>query len=505
MGNIPYVIDPRQFQFGERGTYVMNHGIHIWFNIGDLQMAANREALEYTPKTKKHIRVVVKEVVEKVAEEATDRVKSSKTYREACETYNTMKQEQIFRVFAGAGTAAKWKGQDVTGNILETVLPGRTYDAKLGDYVEETPPVKLQKVNLKRSYRSNQREWVLQQTWVDKLTVGKETILIEMDSPTKWKMKIEYYLDLKMQSGQHNQYGGGGVYIVAFQDDVTRDNAFKKWNLDEWEIVKVSDLPDPPDNFNPAACPTMSKEKKKKHTAKFFELKEDFATNPKRKSDNWELTDIDLDDDETEFIYISLDHFFPHMWKLRRSYWDLQFVLKCAGKLGITVDKLYGVKEKFMPKVGKMANWRLLGDVIFEAAQDAKTDLVASIARDESIRQAPHSLRPYVALVDNFPKGSPIRELVKFYAGLVKDSDKSTADEEIVKLMNMFGEDIRREAAKELDRLLEAVRQRYPLLEAFRIFPDGYHHALNPDQLDAVVQYVKIIEREYSEDEEDDF
>jgi len=510
MGNIPYIIDPRQFSFGERGTYVMNHGIHIWFNIGDLQMAANREALEYTPKTKKHIRVVVKEVVNKVAQQASTKVQDAKTYREACSIFNLMKRESIFKVFAGK-SGTDWNGEKVDGEILKTETPGQRWDLNLNQNVDIEPDTKLQKVYLQRSYRSNSREYTMQQTWVTGVAVTDDVTICELDVTTKWRVKLEYQLDIKRQAilastQRYSHYGSDGfIYLVAFKDDAERQAMYKKWHLDEWDIQKVSDLPDPPNTFVASATPTMSKTQKKKHTAKFFTLKDNFDTAPTRKSDNWDKENVDINDESEDRIYIILDHFFPHMWKLRRSYFDLEFVVQCAQKLGVDTKRIYGVKEGYVEKISENASWKKLSDLVFEACQKAKPDIITAISKDESIRQAPSSLRPYTKKKDRFPAGSPMRELLKFYDSLVADSNATGADEDIIKLMRMFGEDVRRKAAKELDRLLDAVRERYPLLTAFRIFPDGYHHTLYSEQLDAVVQYVEIIEKQFSEDDNDDF
>jgi len=98
-----------------------------------------------------------------------------------------------------------------------------------------------------------------------------------------------------------------------------------------------------------------------------------------------------------------------------------------------------------------------------------------------------------------------MRELLEFYLSLDKKGKAQKVNVNMIKLLKLAGHNVKREAAQELDRLLEAVRSRYPLLSAFKIFPDGFHHHLAESQLNAVVEYVEIIERELVEDEEDDF
>lgn len=507
MGGIPYKIDRNQFEFGQRGNYVLDHGVHIWFRIGDLQMAASREALEYTKKTSKHIRIVIKDVIDKIAEAALKKVGAAKTYREACLAHNTLKAESVYRHFVAA-QASQWNGEDVDGTILKTSIPDDRWDHKTQQQIKgETPDTKVQEVFLKRTYRGAADTWTLQQNWATEVDVFENTKIIELDTPTKWKVKVEYFLSQLQQDpaqAYHNRHGRG-VYIVAFVDDAEREKMVEKWHLDEWEIVQVSDLPDPPDNFKPSTGPKMTKTQKKKHTRKIFQLKDQFRTAPERKSDNWEHVDVDMDDDVDEKFFIEIESFFPILWGRRSNYGNVQFLISMVPELGLKVDEVYGLKPKAIEKVKDNKTWVRLDDRLTEEALAQKGVLLKAIAQEESLRQAPHSLKPYAEKTESFPKGSPMRELLEFYQSLSQKHKRQAVDEDLVKLLKMAGHNVKREAAQELDRLLDAVRGRYPLLSAFRIFPDGFHHHLAESQLNAVVQYIEIIERELVEDDEDDF
>lgn len=513
MGNIPYEIDGSQFDFGDRGNYVLDHGVHIWFRIGDLQMAANREALEYNDKTKKHIKLVIKNVVDRIASEVTKKLQGAKSFKDATIAFNRLTQESVFKHFA-QNTPATWNGRDIDGKIL--VIPGRPepknrnrhnyYNPVIKmEYDPSRDPFRIQECFLSKKWKGGHYVWDLSVEDEDFIKPDEDTTIFEMDTSVKWRIKMEYW-----QSQQAQQPGARtrnrGTYVVTFTSDKDRAQAFKDWDLADWNIVKISDMDEPPVDFRPSDGPTMSKREKKKHTRKTFELKDDFQRNPDRKSDNWKIVDVDIDDDSETRFYVKIDHFFPEMWNSRSSYMVLERLIGMVPKLGLKVDTLYGLKPDYIKKVKDKDHWKPIDEVTLEAALKQKTKLLRLIARDESLRAAPNSLRPYSKHVDRFPKGSPIRELLEFYLGLQQHATSVEVDNDIVMLLKWGGHNLKREAAEELDRLLDAVRARYPLLSEFRIFPDGFHHSLDDGQLSAVVNYVRIIEREQAmEVQEDDF
>ena len=508
MGGIPYDIDRSQFDFGERGEYILDHGIHIWFRIGDVQMAANREALEYNEKTKKHIKLVVRDVIDKIADAATEKLSGAKTMKEACIAFNRLTKESIFKHFAAQSTA-KWNGRDVDGEIL--VLRPKDQRPKRNTYLSAPPaPItdplfEIREVFLTKKWQGNSKGWSLSDTAVEFVKPFEDTVLIEADSKTKWRMKIEFMLS-ELPHDAYADKRGKGYYVISFKDDAARTQAFKDWNLDEWSMPKISEMPEPPDDFQPLDGPTMSKKEKKKHNKKVFQLKDDYAKHPERKSDNWEIVDIDINDDAQTRFYIKIDHFFPSLWGSRRTYPDIAFLMDQVPKFGVKVDKLYGLKPPIVEKVKDLDHWIALDTFAEVEALKQKPVLLRLIARDESLRAAPDSLKPYSVHTSKFPKGCPMRELLEFYTNLRQQQTSQEVDKKIVKLLLRAGHNLKREAAEELDRLLEAVRKRYPLLAEFRIFPDGYHHSIARGQLKAVIQYVEIIERDMAlEVEEDDF
>lgn len=499
MGGIPYKIDTRQFDFGDRGNYVMNHGIHIWFRIGDLQMAANREALEYTNKTTKHIKLVVKDVIEKISEAAKKKVEDAKTYREACLSYNKLLKEQVYRYFYSSKSIS-WRGEPVNGSILETTRPKEKRDTITGKTIStEEPNTKVQLVFLQNSWRGGKSITHLSQSWCDQIEVSPTTQIIEIDNPTKWRIKVEWFLHKRANNGQHDR----DVFAVSFISEKERDKQFKKWHLDEWDIIKVSSLKDPPNDFKSSDAPSMSPKEKRKHTKRIFKLKAAYQTDPDRKSDNWEIIDVDIDNDTEERVFIEIDGFFPILWKQKGSYTTLHFLMAMVPVLGLKVDCIYGLKKSIIEKAAANKSWKRLDDILLEAILKQKSKLLQDVAREESLRQAPQSLKTYVHHLNKFPKGSPMYELLEYYKKLNEINNINKPDNDALKLLKMAGHDIKREAAKELDRLLDAVRKRYPILSSFRIFPDGFHYYLNDAQVESVIEYVKIIERESAEEQND--
>lgn len=502
MGGIPYPIDALQFDFDSRWNYVLDRGLHIWFRIGDVQMAAHREGLEYNDRTKKHIKLVIKNVIDKVSQAAEKKIKEAKTYRDACVAFNKLKSEDVFRVFA-KNMVIKWRGESIDGTILKTDIPGERWDPAQRKHVTvPEPDTKLHRINITRRYRGGQDVNTLVQNFVSEVYVTEDVKIVEVDTTNKWRIKVEYWLT-QQKSPTTSLYGMNLYYAVAFKDKSERDKMFRMWHLDEWDITKVSDLPDPPASFTPSTSPTMSKKEKKKHSAKVFKLKDDFLKHPDRKSDNWEIVDIDLDDDDEIRYYVEIDHFFPILWKQRRKYSDLSTIRNKIHRWGIDVSDLFGLKPPMVKKVKDKDHWVRIDEEAEIQAKKRKPELLRRISRDQSLSQAPLTLKSYSMHLKKFPKGSPIRELLEYYKDLLEEGKIKEVDCELIKVLELAGINVKKEAAKELDRLLDAVRARYPLLSSFRIFPDGFHHYLNRSQVEAVIQYVNIVERECAEDDDD--
>ena len=95
MGNIPYQISKEGFSnlSDVERDYLDYVNIDMEFKIGELTIAASREALEYTDKTQQNIKNMIAKVSAEVQQKFSDKLKSSKNLWDAKQNYKDMLEE----------------------------------------------------------------------------------------------------------------------------------------------------------------------------------------------------------------------------------------------------------------------------------------------------------------------------------------------------------------------------------------------------------------------------
>ena len=98
MGNIAYPIDPDAINWGEKTDLknILLKEIVIDFNIGDLEVSASREALQYTPRTQKNIIAKAESIKEECLAEVRSKLTNGTNMYEAKVIYNS-----IFDFYSG--------------------------------------------------------------------------------------------------------------------------------------------------------------------------------------------------------------------------------------------------------------------------------------------------------------------------------------------------------------------------------------------------------------------
>ncbi len=92
MGGMPYPIKASDFNsddLDETARIVVQEGVVLTFNIGELDVAASREALNYTPTTKKKLAAVLNSITKDLLAKSNDKFKNCKTLWEAKCLYRT--------------------------------------------------------------------------------------------------------------------------------------------------------------------------------------------------------------------------------------------------------------------------------------------------------------------------------------------------------------------------------------------------------------------------------
>lgn len=87
MGNVAYPISFNDDQLSEKQRILMMCPIDIWFDIGELQVAANREGLQYDKRTIRKLLERFDDIIEDVVDKLCDSIRSAKTLWDARVSY----------------------------------------------------------------------------------------------------------------------------------------------------------------------------------------------------------------------------------------------------------------------------------------------------------------------------------------------------------------------------------------------------------------------------------
>lgn len=214
MGDVAYPVDSSLLPVGY--TDFGRLPLLIKFNIGDIDMTASREALEYTPKTIKALTDKLDTIKKFLVEKTQERVGSSKSYFETCCNLHLLKNSPNFSPF--------W---DIVKNDIK--FPSFTRNVKasgnISDYLDKTYD------NYKLSqYRFGSYTRIVTHSF--EFTPDVYVVVNDTGSMHKGKNRACYFSS------------GKKVYYVSHKngDYKELEEVFDNGK----NFVKVSTLPDPP-------------------------------------------------------------------------------------------------------------------------------------------------------------------------------------------------------------------------------------------------------------------
>lgn len=336
MGNIGYPIDNHWTE--ENITNTINAGLEIEFNIGDLEISASREKLQYTDRTKKAIKDKLIRIVTEVSAELNTRFNSCATLFDAHKLYGTIMDysSNLYALRGMIKSSLQFNGKKINDSTL------RFDDAADGSYSLR---------QYEQTYRGNKIKSYVHSS----IKCSNETVLI--------------FNDLNISSGINNRVwnlvqANKKVYVLTYRDDAARQAFLTNSGLVDANFIMLSSLPK-----ISLATATGAAPKNAKHSSKEFVYDYNFASKVasynRKNSDYWTQDTVDVANDSG--VYVMLDAF---------KYWAKDGTLDTPDKLngivnafktfGITLPKIYGFKEKNRAIVEANDNMIPLWDYIAE-------------------------------------------------------------------------------------------------------------------------------------------
>ena len=534
MGNISYPLDSSALNIGwqDERADLLSSGVEIDFPIGDLEISASREALQYTDRTKKAILKVLEGILKALPDALGEKFKECETLWDAKVLYND--------AFKHGGFGGKIK------KIVDTKgISWNNLKVKSGIFDKQKwkdSDLELKIFTKPQHYNGNKR--VRGQEAQNIYAKGDALVIID-DAPThhgrlnRIAPLIEDYEGRDKDAPIYET-----VYLLNYRSAKAQKEFLSERNFDfpakkltEYPKVILRDIY--PSNATVAGGSTAAKNTK--HSTKVFSLDKDCSHGQWHtcRSDFFESATVDLDNDEG--VYIFVRKFFYGENDLRAEDNHPNKLTKTVRKLvdvGIDVPTIHAFKitEK-TEKAVKGDNWTYFEDwarkefqkkMETEGVEQELFDRLSAKVHSKNIDQLDKYCEAFIELnsrAEDFktslPEISTARDYVTKYLEMAGDESDDSPLSKYESALGMFnvktihGDDndnahrtrderfeVNRrgffkdfKATYNLDKLCRDCMKKYPMITLM----DSHHFnwRFSPESVKETVNYITLIEATY--------
>ena len=485
MGNVGYTLTTTalpQAKIGARLQTLINLGVELDFEIGDLEIAANREGLQYKDHTITSIVKRLDEVATEVTKVFTDKIAKATSCWDAHRMYgdNFEKMGQSHYGMRSlkevVNVGIMWQGQKITTGRFELLTPSVTV----------IPGVHVVEYSKRYSYSRMDKRDNPHDTYA-----SEKTQLVINDLPTKTNSPL--------RAKGHFERNPDCERFVTFTFDTPaiEKKYWKQFKLDGAPTINLSTVA-PAVSVAGVGGSTGPSAHRAKHSAKCFELIKGAPTGyiGRAQSKWWEKAEVDLDSDSG--LYVVIENFKPiinngvtYLRDVNQFHNDVSTLRKA----GIITGTIYGFKKAVVPRLG--TGWVTLEahikaniDKWVKANAQNVADSDASLAHKEWIKRG---------WSKQFNAASVMHKYLKAFETMTANG----------KTVNEMVDDIRRgynlllpkslltnlpKPTHDLDAMAAEVRKTYPLLAILdkqSPYVWGYDGARN--LLQHAVNYVQMV------------
>ena len=441
----------------------------VYVNIGDVDISANRETLEYTDRTCVTIANGLNGLIEVVKKELKDKLDKCTTLKEAKEfaTKNTNLAKQYgFKL-------DEWNNKTFDLNLLKSFwVDGSTFAIPLGGGAP-----------IAKNYNCTITEidlWYNRAAYADRYQISissydHKKLFFEVDNTSAWKSKVSRWI--RENNSAYKGINYNSFFGVNFHNDTDAKEAFfKKYGLNDYEWLKVSDLKltkAPRKKNGDGSIKRMS------HHGKMFTLKPSDQRLSTVKSEDWERITGGVS--KGRKYYVELDRFkITGNSKVDPSTIDnLCKLLKAKGRdiqpcdiIGIKTAHIKHRHSGWIPLM-KFAKKILDNDTEIRNYLDLKYSIANTIRRKdiEGILREKHKLKKKNSI---------------FYKSILKLEKRQNQSQIYQDKFGLSTNDIERIFTKarisyyapsrtddtEIQKIYEDIAKEYPMLEDASIFPN---------------------------------
>ena len=531
MGNISYPLDSGALNIGwqDERAELLSSGVEIDFDIGDLEISASREALQYTDRTKKAIISTLEAIIKALPDALGEKFKECETLWDAKILYND--------AFKHGGFGGKIK------KIVDT--KGITWNnRKIKSGIFDKQKWKDSDLELKlfakpQRYNGNKR---VRGQEAQNLYAKDNALVIIDDAPTHHGRLNRIAPLLEDYEGRDKDTPiYETVYLINYRSPKAqkeflseRGFDFPAKKLTEYPKVILRDIYP----SNATVSGGSSGIKNTKHSTKVFSLDKECGHGQWHtcRSDFFESESVDLDNDKGVYIFVRKFFYGENDLRAEENHPSkLVNAVKALEKVGIDVPTIHAFKvtEK-TEKAVKGDNWTYFDDwarkefqkkMKSEGVEQELYDRLSAKIHTKNIDRLDEYCEAFIELnnrAEDFeiglPEDSTARSYVTKYVEMAGESADDSALGKYECALNIFKGEVderndmrgrdeqfkvyRRgffkdfEPTHDLDKLCKDCMKKYPMMT----FMDDNHFnwRFTPDSVKETINYVTMIEATYN-------
>lgn len=448
MGNVAYPIDVSSVD-GLDAIFCTN--FIVQFNIGDLEVAASRETLQFSPATQLAIKKRFKTILGEVKQKIQDKVDAATTLFEAKSIYS--------RIINTHGDFSRFKNSFQNLHWNKKVIS----DAR----ILLPSAIKYKLYEIVKSARS---ERIICREMSDKLIhcYGWSRFYVD-DTNHKFMQRLAHYVfDTKTTEIQR-------IYVIRFGDNISKDTFLKETGIEEKELQyvskeKVKKIEYPKDSSGNSCGP-----KDPKHEASEFTLDLSYPSGwCKVKSNQFKQTSFNLQDGGV-YMYIDRFHCNPEYTSDKDCFIEASAFIRLlnfnSGDFSIKFpDTVACFKEETCKKVINNPKWQSISDYVKEwiAANwtNNERQRIVNYLEYVSFFQDHSTCYRYLQEIKTITTITDFTKLAKSFM-LAKDKDSSDNIIQIfrkTKLLHVITGDLKPD--ENLSSRIKDIYAKYPIISA---------------------------------------
>lgn len=473
MGNVAYPIDVGQINdsASDEIRLMVTSGIEIEFPIGELAFPPSREALKYTPRTKKNLNSYLEEIIVELTKLIEDKFTSATNIWEAKILYK--------EIFSGLGNLGRNLSNILSGrvkwnnNLIENDLFRLPTDKTAFPFIEGVTITAFSK-----SYR---RKNLLSSSKTNIIEARVDNVVIINDLNTG-KGSPSRLAELYRTTPFNN------AFVISFDTDNIKKEFYKKLNFDSVPVKYLSQMD------KPEVIKTQSVANSK-HQLKCFKWD---ATNVTHGINSQAWTPETIDFEKGKGVYVKIERFeaISPNGKTYSPYY-LKDMLKALSDVGIAVPTLYAIKPSMLEKkqlgVGWVDLWAWV-DAEFQTHIKTKCFSQDLIDTREFGKNFDSKFQAFEEKVSEFtnPKSKMknyLNTIINLKKLKVKNSAANTSLDNLIKAYEKFGFSFTKtfKASFDLNEMRDEINKTYPLLQMYSIYNISQYK-------NAIIEYVNLID-----------